>query len=237
MVMKYKASSEVSLQALVQAGLTQHQAAVYEVLIQHGSQKATKIAFLAGVPRTLSYKVLDELKADGLVVKKDEPGKVSVFTPAHPLKLKELADKRLVEAKDAKVALESTLSSLISDFNTVSGQPGVRILEGISGIEEMLEDQLNEGQPVYLLRSPMDIGTLELQTLMYRHLKELSKQQIPFRSTDALPSTTMVAIYANKVAITAYEDGIITTIIENKAINQTFKLIFEYMWKLAESHR
>jgi sugar-specific transcriptional regulator TrmB len=261
MVMQYKPSSEVSRQALVQAGLTPHQAAVYEALIQHGPQKATKVAFLASVPRTLSYKMLDELEAEGLVVKKDEPGKVSVFTPAHPLKLKELADKRLEEAKDAKTALDSTLSRLISDFNTVSGQPGVRILEGVRGIEEMLEDQLNEGQPVQLIRSPKDIETKELDLLMNSHVNERVKSGLTVRSIggyssfytpaflasdkergverrivpeEALPIPAAVAIYANKVAITAYEGGIITTIIENKAIQETFGLIFEYLWQMSE---
>lgn len=260
MVMEYKAASEVSRQALVQAGLTPHQAAVYEALIQHGSQKATRLAFLAGVPRTLSYKVLDELEAEGLVVKKDEPGKVSVFVPAHPLKLKELTDRRLEEAKGAKTALEGTLGKLISDFNTAAGSPGVRILEGVAGLAELLEDELNERQSIRLIRSHYDMDAPELNQLMNSHIQERVKLKIPVRSigpktahtpqalaTDAgrfverrvvepesLSIPASVVIYANKVGITSYKGSLMTTIIENTAIRQTFELIFEYMWAAAE---
>jgi len=121
MVMRYKPISEVSRQALTQAGLTPHQAAVYEVLIQHGPQKATKVAFLAGVPRTLSYRVLDELAAAGLVAKKDEPGRVSVFTPAHPLELKKLAERRLEEAEAAKTLMDRALPDLVKGFDELLG--------------------------------------------------------------------------------------------------------------------
>lgn len=121
MAIDYKATSEATRDALVRAGLTPHQAAVYEALIQRGPQKATRLAFLAGVPRTLCYKVLEELAAEGLVTKKDEPGRVSLFVPAHPLKLKDLAERRLEEAKEAKAALESALVVLTHDFDANLG--------------------------------------------------------------------------------------------------------------------
>lgn len=121
MVMQYKPISEASRQALVQAGLTPHQASIYEALIQHGPQKATRLAFLAGVPRTLSYKVLMELEAEGLVTKKDESGRVSVFTPAHPLELKKLAERRIEEAKAAKSLMEEALPDLIRGFDDILG--------------------------------------------------------------------------------------------------------------------
>jgi DNA-binding MarR family transcriptional regulator len=117
----YKATSEATRQALVQAGLTPHQAAIYEALIQHGPQKATRLAFLAGVPRTLSYRVLTELEAEDLVTKKDEPGRVSVFAPAHPLELRKLAERRIEEAKAAQSLMEEALPDLIRGFDDILG--------------------------------------------------------------------------------------------------------------------
>jgi sugar-specific transcriptional regulator TrmB len=117
----YKPISELSRQALAEAGLTPHQAAIYEALIQRGPQKATRLAFLAGVPRTLSYKVLEELVAAGLVVRQDEPGKVSLFLPSHPLELKKLAERRLEEAEAAKALIERALPDLIRGFDDYLG--------------------------------------------------------------------------------------------------------------------
>jgi sugar-specific transcriptional regulator TrmB len=222
---------------------------------------ARKATFLAGVPRTLGYKVLGELETLGLVVKKDEPGKVAVFSAAHPLKLKELAENRLNEAKDAKNALESTLSKLISDFNTVAGQPGVRILEGLGGIAELYEDELNEQQLIRLIRSPEDDSVPELKAMVQKQIEEQKKLGISVRviapMTPGTPQKIIsfdkergverriipleqfaipaqIAIYANKVALTAYEGSIITTIIENTAIRLTFEIMFEYIWRMAE---
>lgn len=117
----YKARSEVSRQALSKAGLSGAQTAIYEALIHFGPQKATKAAFLAGVPRTLSYKVLDDLQELGLVTKIDVAGKVATFTPVHPLRLKELAESRLEEAKAAKGLMEEALPGLIRNFDTYLG--------------------------------------------------------------------------------------------------------------------
>ena len=108
----------------MRGGLTLAQASLYEALVQHGSLNARRAGFIAGVPRTLGYKILSELEGLGLVLKKDAPGKVAEFSAAHPLKLKELADKKFDEAREAKEALERALVSLVADFNAADQQHG-----------------------------------------------------------------------------------------------------------------
>ncbi len=117
----YKPISELARRALVEAGLSAHQSAIYEALIQRGPQKATRLAFLAGVPRTLSYKVLDELVAAGLVTKKDEPGRVSQFVPVHPIELKKMAQRRLDEAASAKQLVDQALPELVRGYDEYIG--------------------------------------------------------------------------------------------------------------------
>lgn len=135
-------------QALVRGGLTQTQAALYETLVQHGALNARRASFMAGISRTLGYKVLNELESLGLVVKKDEPRSVAVFVPAHPLKLKELAEQRLADAQSSKIALDGALSKLIDDFEHVSGQPKAQVLEGVSGLKELIESQVSHKKPL-----------------------------------------------------------------------------------------
>lgn len=120
MAVDYKATSELSRRALMQAGLCAGQAAIYEALIHYGPQKATKLAFLSGVPRTLSYTYTEELIKQGLVVK-EESGKVARFAPAHPFELKKLAERKLEEAKAAKALMEEALPGLIKGFDDVLG--------------------------------------------------------------------------------------------------------------------
>lgn len=116
MAVEYKASSELTRRALIQSGLSEGQATIYEALIHYGPQKATKLAFLAGIPRTFSYKLLEELQGLGLVTREDSK-KVTVFSPAHPLKLKEVLDRRQEELEKAQMAI----NKLISDFTTLLG--------------------------------------------------------------------------------------------------------------------
>lgn len=154
-------------QSLMQTGFTKDQAAVYEALAKAGPSIASDTAHAAGLGRPLTYKVLDELAGIGLVEKKDEPGKVARFIPAHPLKLKEVVEKRLEAAKGAGIALDGILGSLTSDFNLQSGKPGVRFFEGRDGIAECLNDALTSKTEIY---SYVDIAEVE------REIPDISRE-------------------------------------------------------------
>ena len=134
-------------QALIQGGLTSGQASLYETLVQHGPLNARRASFIAGVPRTLGYKILSELEALALVIKNDRPHSVATFTAVHPLKLQEFGEKRLAEAKSAKKALDEAIFQLISDFNR-SSSLGAQTLEGPAGLIELLEKQFAQKKPL-----------------------------------------------------------------------------------------
>jgi len=133
------------------------------------------------------------------------------------------------------------------------------------GVAELYEDILNERQPIKLIRSPEDSRHPELADMVRKQIGEQQKLGIQTHAITALAEGTpaeiiafdkdrlvtrrivpreklavpaQIIIYANKVAITAYEDAIITTIIENPAIRKTFEMVFDYLWGSAEQdHR
>lgn len=129
-------------QHLVQAGLSREQARLYESLVRNGPSLASDAARRAAISRTLAYKVFTELATLGLVEKREEAGKVAVFTAAHPLKLKELIEKREAEAKDALTALEGVLGQMTSEYNIAGGKPGIRFYEGHEGVQKVIQDSL-----------------------------------------------------------------------------------------------
>ncbi len=242
------------------AGLTHDQAALYEVLIKNGPLPASKAAQHATISRTLSYKVFDELTEKGLVEKKEEKGKVAVFQAVHPMKLKEIIDEQARRAEDAKGALQTVLTHLVSDYNTVSGQPGVRMLEGIRGITELYKDILDEQKNICLIRSPDDDKFPELADLVEKQIRDQVRLGIKTRAiTPLVPETSetvlaydavrlverriiplekfqtpaQIILYAQKVALTSYDQALMTTIIENAAISATFTTLFEYIWTMA----
>ncbi|MDX9893502.1 MAG: helix-turn-helix domain-containing protein [Patescibacteria group bacterium] len=143
-------------QHLKQAGLSKEQAEIYELLIKKGPQKAGKISQKTTLKRGLVYKILEQLVDFGLVEKIEKEGQIATFIPAHPLKLRELAQKQEQQAKDAQLALAGVLPSIISDFNLVSGKPGVRFFEGASGLKQIYDDilaTLKNSETFYLIRA------------------------------------------------------------------------------------
>jgi sugar-specific transcriptional regulator TrmB len=247
-------------QTLVQSGLDREQAIIYEVLLKHGQLSAGAVHKLTPLKRGLVYKVLDELTALGLIEKQQEAGKVIQFAVTHPLTLKELAEKREQEAKDAKMALEGVLPSLVSDFNLVSGQPGVQFFEGPEGVWEVLRDSLHAKKEVYTYA---DIEAVD------KHIREINERYVKARNklgldkklllldtpyarermrsfykltTDtrfikiqAEPFQSLMEIYDESISyVTFAEERMIGVIIHDPAIASMHRSLFEYMWASAE---
>ena len=120
-------------EALTQTGLTKDQSAVYETLVKKGALPASDAAFAAGISRPLAYKILDELLETGLV-EKDESRKVARFTPAHPLKLKEVVEKRLAQAQNAQTALTRVKDLVQNDKTSLD-----KINEDLKKLQEQID--------------------------------------------------------------------------------------------------
>lgn len=246
-------------QTLIQAGLTKNQALVYEVLVKHGPLPAGKVAKNTPLKRGLVYKVLEELEKLELVAQKKAPGKAARFEPAHPLKLKELAEARERAAKDAQVALAGTLSGLVSDFNLVSGRPGVQFYEGKEGVEKVAEDSLTSKTEIlsYLDSEAIakQIKDLNLEYVKQRRERGIKKKiltvdspyarkhfktvdseitEVRFMDEKILSFETVMQIYDNKISyITLRAGQMIGVIVSDPTIYSMHRALFEYAWRSA----
>jgi len=251
-------------QTLFQAGLTSNQAVIYEILLKNGSLPAGKISLKSRFKRGLTYKILEELISLGLIEKKEEKGKIAIFKPSHPLKLQDLAEHNEEKAKNAKLALSGVISSLISDFNLVSGRPGVRFFEGLEGIKKVLDDTIYNNQEKKLFTFSDVAGYVSyLEDWNVRHYaperKKLSiyeKVIIPdntkaldymksytaneftdiiFIDHNIFPFSTEINIYDQKVSLVTFSDKThIGVIIENQAIADTLKSVFNFCWNFGK---
>lgn len=254
--------TQQKIEELTRVGLKADQAEVYVTLLSRGKTTASKLATFTSLTRPLTYKVLDELISLNLVEKIDEPGSVTHFSTTHPLKLREFIDQKRSEVEQKHTTLEGVLGQLISDYTVMSNRPGVRILQGLPGIDELYEDILNENKPISLIRSPQDDHFPELYSKVLKQIKSQVTAGITTRAitpfvdetkeeitkTDAQNLVTrhlvnmetfnipaQIMIYADKVAITAFDNELVTTIIQNEAISKTFSLMFEFIWNALEN--
>lgn len=240
---------------LRQAGLTPHQAALYEALLKGGAQTARKATLEAAVPRTLGYAVLEQLIELGLVKKDDSP--VAKYAAAHPNLLQERIESAAKSAERAALALKSALPDLASAFNLATGRPGVQFFEGAQGIKQVLDDSLtaktevcayidNESIAKYIpeqnreyvaarkrlniKRKNIATDTQENRFAIEGFLPGLTEWRlVPWPAT---PINTIVQIYDNKVSyFTLGSDHLIGVIITDPFIYEFHKRQFDYLWE------
>lgn len=251
-------------QHLQQAGLTHHQAALYETLVREGALPASIASRKANVSRTLAYKVLQDLAAMGLVEKHEPEGKVAVFRASHPTKLQEMAEAQKKAADTALLALSGALPELSSAYNLAIGKPGVRFFEGELGVKHVLGDSLSAKEPILTYA---DVAAIRkyIPDVNAEYVKERARRKVQKRGLvpdtpenrafvggytgdfkgvtdtkfipcDKTPFSTIMQIYDNKVSyITLGETNLIGVIIEDPRIYAMHKTLFEYEWRITPS--
>lgn len=242
-------------QALVDLGLTANQSLAYIYLLENGAKQASIIARRTKIPRTLLYKVMEELEDMQLVFREDKPGSISTFLPSHPSKLASIVEKRRLDFEQKTRNVNSVLTGLTSSYNKNVGQPGVATFEGVEGIKALYSDAItsNKGKNVKVIRSYLDNDTLgENFYKKYIHLqaeKGIFVEIISPKTVDkSLPPSIVSAmqkmihmpdlrvpaaiqIYDDKVSIIAFEEPLIGTIIEKPAVAETMREIFNHLWQ------
>lgn len=244
---------------LKKAGLTESQAKGYLALIEHGALTPVELAERAGESRTNGYMICEKLEQLGLAAKKD--GQKATYTPNHPSALETLAENRRKVVIANERAVKDNISPLIDLFYTHTEQPGTRTLQGIEGIKSVYEDTLGvQDKEIYLLRTTADEVDLGLNYLDdYRqrraaagihtygltpdtdiarlHRDTLQDETMLFHRTmlplDAYTAPVEIDIYDNKVALIAYGETQMATVITSPLIAEAMRQVL----KLIASHQ
>jgi sugar-specific transcriptional regulator TrmB len=249
---------------LIATGLTKEQATVYETLLKLGETTASKLTKSLPTPlsRPLVYKVLEELIALGLTTKLETAGKVTVFTPKHPVGITERIDKQKEQIEQVKKEFTATAGKLISLFNLNSGRPGVQFFEGKDGVWEVLMDSLTATEEILaygdLEAIAKYIPDLNAEYSAMREEKQVKKRGLVIDSSEArkflqtyggnvtdtklmpatgnvVPFQTVMQIYDQKVSyITLTDKYLIGFIITDQFIANTHKYLFESHWQSAK---
>ncbi|MDD3284013.1 MAG: helix-turn-helix domain-containing protein [Patescibacteria group bacterium] len=244
---------------LIELGLSQNEAIVYEHLLINGKSLAGDIIKKTPLKRGVIYNALSDLVKKGLI-KQGKTNKILSFSPNHPDKLREYIENREREVKKAEISLDSQMPMLLSSFNLVSNQPGVRIYEGKDGLAKTLNDSLSSkteivtyadiyGMEKYMGRANDKYITKRKELKIYKrailadtpyardYMKDYDKEVTELRYIDGkeYPMYLEMEIYDNKVSFMTFSDKkLIGVIIENEEIYKTQKSIFEIVWKNAK---
>lgn len=243
---------------LSQTGLTPNQATIYELLLQEGPSKASKISQKSPLKRGLVYKILDELVELKLAKIEEKSGSVALFTAEHPNALRELVKQKEAEVERAKAGIDQLLPQLTSEFNLAIGKPGVKFYEGEDGIKKVWWDSLEQTEEIYTYLDLEAVGK-NFTDLNNAYFKEREHRKIPKKAiTNASEynqkflanydrvltkvkliknfpadfSAVTMHIYKNKISYTTLSGkAMIGIIIEDELIYKMHKMLFEFNWQ------
>ncbi len=244
------------IESLTKLGLSPDQAKIYETLLATTLLPARMISRKSGVGRELTYVVLEQLENMDLAERSTE-GKIILFRAKHPRHIKKVLEEKRETALVAEKAYKDIINALVGDFNVTHNKPFIRFYEGTEGLLKTYDYILKYAKTVHVIRSLYDSENPELRALITEQLKKqatkrirsfvltpqlahmsneklshdfernITRKIIP-KEKFTLPS--QIIIYNNTVSITSMKKDVMTTIIENEDIAETFRKMFQYMW-------
>lgn len=245
---------------LIQAGLSEEQAQVYQALLDKGPERASDLANWTGIKRGLVYKVLEQLETMGLVSKKGGPGTVAVFSPTHPSLLLSNIERKEKEIALNKEMLLSSIGTLSSKYNLIIGKPSVQFFEGEDGINKVINDSLSstetilqiidneavdkflrsENQEYIKKRKKLGIKKKMISpdsAFIRSHAKDMDSAITELHVMKGIsPFGTVMQVYDNKITyMTLSENKKIGVIVEDIDIANMHKILFEQMWNKTEA--
>ncbi|NMB91900.1 hypothetical protein GYA37_03590 [candidate division WWE3 bacterium] len=246
-------------EVLTQAGLDSKEASVYSTLLNNGGLTVLEIANKSEQKRTNLYNILEDLKQQNLV-KEVKEGTTTKYFPQSPKEIEKLLERKSQMVHHAKLNYEILINSLQSQFTLIENKPLITYLEGIKGLHRLYEDINDTGEDILLLRSAYDDKRKDVDNLVSAQIVEQVKRGIhakvigPLEDIEEAKSLytkydkirlveeryiknfpfnlpAQVTVYGTKTAISTIRKDIIITIIDNKDTTDTFRTLFDFIWK------
>ena len=241
-------------------GLSEKEAKVYLASLELGPAAPAEIAKTAGINRATTYVIAEKLTKDGLMSRL-EKGKKTYFAAENPEQLLRLLRKQESEIKQKEQEFQKYLPELKTLFDTAGERPKVRFFEGKEGVQAIRKDFLkSKDKKIEEIYSDDNVDSLfsEDELKEVREMRKSKKvklrgiyvrkegklKEIPLRALSELkfipyhkfPIDSDVLFYENKVAMFSFKGKLVGAIIENKAISDTLRSIFNLAWEAAEKY-
>lgn len=246
---------------LIQTGLDEKAASVYTALLNGGESSVLDIAKRSGLKRTNIYNILEDLKEKNLVTEVTN-GKTAKYFPNSPKEIEKLIELKSTMIRHAKLNYEILINSLLSQYKLNEHKPLINFYEGLDGLKKLYDDINTTGEDFLLIRSTYEDDSREIDELSAKQIVEQVKRNMHVKvigpvgnleETKALYTKydkprlveeryiknfpfdlpAQIIIYGTKIAISAIRNEIVITIIDNKEISDTFRIIFDFIWTYA----
>jgi sugar-specific transcriptional regulator TrmB len=236
-------------------GLTEHEIAIYLASLELGESSIIPIKKRIGLPRTTVFRLLEQLKAQGIIEIIETPTR-RLYVPYPPRKIVTLLNNQAEKFKEKAENLQNILPELNKLYSASPFQPKVRFFVGDeieqiyneileSPIEELL--YIGETNKLTSILSKQffakwvkkkvekniwtrSIRVREQEDLFFDPRKDLRKARFAPKGFEA-PSHTYV--YHNNVAILTSAKENFGVVITSHEFAATMKNTFQELWKIS----
>jgi sugar-specific transcriptional regulator TrmB len=231
---------------LEKLGLSPNESKCYVVLLKEGSASANEISRKTGVHRVSVYDALRGLREKGLISQITKANKF-LFEAGNPEKILEI----IKEKEETLENVKKIVPDLVLEFKSAKQKQEIHSFKGLAGIKTVLQEMLNSKTEI------LDFGAeyKAKDFLLYDYPKwdkERVKKRIKMRIVAnmkikpvKIPLTIMryvpsefhsnvsTYIFDGKVAMIMWVENPLAVLIEHKAVYESYRNYFEYLWKSA----
>lgn len=233
---------------LTQSGLSGNEAKIYLELLKRGSINASELAKKAGLDRTMTYQVLNNLIEKGLanyVIKKHK----KYFSAARPINLLRPVKEQEEFVKDLIPDLENIeqLKEIKQYVEVYEGKSGLKVLyeEVLSAKElcffgatgksyEVLQWAMERIEKEFAMKKIKGRG-IASKKMKTSRLGKIKNMKLHYIDGGESKSTSFGILDKEKVGIICLQqEKPLMIMIRNKFIAETLQNYFEFMWRVSE---
>jgi len=229
---------------LQKAGLSPNEAKCYITLLKFGSASANEISRKSGIHRVSVYDALRGLREKGLISQITKANKL-LFEAGSPEKIIEIVKEKEEQLEEAK----NIVPELLIEFKGAKEKQEIHSFKGLAGIKTVLNEMLRSKTEIldfgaeYKIKEflPYDYTKWDKERIKSKikmrivaNIK-IKPTKIPLTDIKYVPeefnSSVSTYIFDNKVAMIMWVENPLAILIEHKAVYESYKNYFEYLWK------
>jgi predicted DNA-binding transcriptional regulator len=248
------------IKQLEQLGLTDKEAKVYKALLELGEATAQDLATKSGVNRATTYVALESLIKKGLatsLLKK----KKTYFIVETPLQILDLLYKQKEDIESRIGRAKKLMPELEMLERLTKERAKVKFYEGKEGLELIRKDIFRSGlknfEEIFNINKALDwfpVTPSDHRQFYYKKRIKARmivvydpKKPIPklpmfwqeerrYLPSEKYPFNADLMFYLNKAVLISLKDNLIAVVLENEAIVQALRTLFELAWQGADKY-
>lgn len=247
----------MDVENLRKLGLSNTEATLYLKLLELGASDVQTLISETGFYKTNIYDALERLCEKGILSKVMEEHK-RIYQLQKPESLVEFIEKKEEEISQQKKIAKKLAESVSITKKHVHSQETAMVFRGISGVKQIYSEIIEEKLDYLTFGSPKEseliMGDVFWQNLHAKQKQHKIKAKMIFHKSlrnwkkmipkdiiklkffeGNLEPLTETTIYGTKVAFVVWTEKPITTIINNEHVANSYKLVFENLWRLGKS--